>query len=117
MSQTLDCEFVWKHFTTLCLHRAVGDPTSRYSALWFPKQIEGGRGEEREKLNAFLRQTLRGKMQNSVLESQSRAVSSTSSPIYHGNEKGLQSLAEKENSSYLDVAMHEGLSDWDPRCS
>lgn len=29
MSQTLDCEF----FTTLCLHRAVGDPTSHYSAL------------------------------------------------------------------------------------
>lgn len=33
MSQTLDCEFVWKHFTTLCLHRAVGDPTSHCSAL------------------------------------------------------------------------------------
>lgn len=33
MSQTLDCEFVGKHFTTLCLHRAVGDPTSHYSAL------------------------------------------------------------------------------------
>jgi len=49
-------------------------------------------------------------MQNSVLESQSRAISSTS-PIYHRNEKGFQSLAEKENSRYLDVAMHKGLSD------
>lgn len=51
MSQTLDCEFVWKHFTTLCLHRAVGDPTSHYSALWFPEQIGvgvGGAGRERE---------------------------------------------------------------------
>lgn len=48
MSQTLDCEFVWKHFTTLCLHRAVGDPTSRYSALWFPEQIGGGMREGRD---------------------------------------------------------------------
>lgn len=35
-------------------------------------------------------------MQNSVLESQSQAISSTSSPIYHRNEKGLQSLAEEK---------------------
>ena len=69
---------------------------------------DGGRG--REKLNAFLRQRLGGKMQNIVLESQSRAVSSTS-PVYHRNEKGLQSLMEKENSWYLDVAMRKGLSD------
>lgn len=54
MSQTLDCEFVWKHFTTLCLHRAVGDPTSRYSALWFPEQIwEEDGGRRKEKLNSF----------------------------------------------------------------
>lgn len=49
MSQTLDCEFVGKHFTTLCLHRAVGDPTSHYSALWSPEQIWRGWQEgERE---------------------------------------------------------------------
>lgn len=49
MSQTLDCEFVGKHFTTLCLHRAVGDPTSHYSALWSPEQIWWGWQEgERE---------------------------------------------------------------------
>lgn len=45
MSQTLDCEFVWKHFTTLCLHRAVGDPASRYSVSRFPEQIWGEKWE------------------------------------------------------------------------
>lgn len=117
MSQTLDCEFVWKHFTTLCLHRAVGDPSSHYSALWFPEQVGADIGRVGEKLNAFLRQRLKGKMQSSLLESQSQAFGSTSSTIYHRNEKGLQLLAEKENSWYLDVAVCKGLSDWEPWCS
>lgn len=61
MSQTLDCEFVWKHFTTLCLHRAVGDPTSHYSALWFPEQIGGGWWERERETKCIVEAEARGK--------------------------------------------------------
>lgn len=62
MSQTLDCEFVGKHFTTLCLHRAVGDPTSHYSALWSPEQIWRGWQEGERETECIFESEILGKI-------------------------------------------------------
>lgn len=111
MSQTLDCEFVGKHFTTLCLHRAVGDPTSHYSALWSPEQIWRGWQERERETECIFDSEAWGKIRKrcfGILKLDHQLYSFSYLGMrkeWERNEKGLQSLEETENLWYLDMAV------------
>lgn len=121
MSQTLDCEFVGKHFTTLCLHRAVGDPTSHYSALWSPEQLRSELQEREREAECIFESETWGKIRKQcfgILKLDHQLYSFSHLPqewerlAVTGGDRKLMAVCKGKVTERHDV--HNDLCKWHP---